>query len=178
MPQKEFESTRFTDEELITTLAEVEMVLNSRPPTYMLCEDLEEPHTPSHLLHGRRIMRLSDHLFDDSDEDFHGEVHNNRLKYFDRTLNSFWKRCRKEYLLELREAHRHYRSNGTPQIVVRDIVVVYADDQPRRQWKLGLIEQVIIGADSEVRAASVRVNKKGKPEVLRSTYTLWRSDTL
>ncbi len=70
-------------------------------------------------------------------------------------MNSFWERWRKEYLLELREAHRYHRSNGSVQIAVGDIVVVYTDDQPRSHWNLGLVEGVMVGADGEIRAATV-----------------------
>ena len=112
-------------------------------------------------------MSLPDHLLENNDdEDFSGQVLNNRLKYLNRTLDSFWKRWRREYLLELREAHRHYRSSGTPQIAVGDVVVVYSDNQPRSNWKLGLVERVEIGADGEVRAASGRVTSKGKTKTL------------
>ena len=62
-------------------------------------------------------------------------------------------------LLELQEA-RHYHSSGTPQIAIGDVVVVYSDNQPRSHWKLGLVEQVEIGADGEMRATSVRVISK------------------
>ena len=37
-------------EELSTIVIEVEMVVNSRPLTYVSLTDLEEPVTPSHLL--------------------------------------------------------------------------------------------------------------------------------
>ena len=41
--------------ELLTAVAEVEMVLNSRPLSFVSTEDIEEPLTPSHLLIGRRV---------------------------------------------------------------------------------------------------------------------------
>ena len=117
-------------------------------------------------MYGRHIMSLPDLLIDDGDEDPDVGALNNRLKYLNRTLDSFWKRWRKEYLLELRKAHRHYHSSGTPQIAVGDVVVVYAEGQPRSHWKLGVIEQLMVGADGEVRAASVRVSNKGRSSTL------------
>ena len=45
-------------------------------------------------------------------------------------------------------------------------MVVYSDNQPRSHWKLGLVERVEIGADGEVRAASVRVTSKEKSKTL------------
>ena len=158
---------KLTYEELLTVLAEVELVLNSRPLTYVSAGDLEEPLTPSHLMYGRRILSLPDHLVNDEEDEFDAhEVVNSRLRYLNRTLNAFWKRWRREYLLELREAHRHCKSSGTSQIITGDVVVVHDENQPRSQWKLGLVEQVKSGADGQVRAVSVRVMTNGKSRLL------------
>ena len=157
---------KLTYEELLTVLAEVELVLNSRPLTYVSADDLEEPLTPSHLMYGRRILNLPDHLLENDEEGFDAQVLSSRLRYFNRTLDSFWKRWRREYLLELFEAHRHFHSTETPQIAVGDVVVVHAEDQPRSLWKLGLVEQLNPGADGEVRAASVKILRKGKAKRL------------
>ena len=50
---------QFSYDELVTVLAEIESVINSRPLTYVSVDDVEEPLTPSHL---RRILDLPDHL--------------------------------------------------------------------------------------------------------------------
>ena len=159
--RKNLSKARLTYEELLTALAEVEFVLNSRPLTYVTSSDLEEPLTPSHLMYGRRIMSLPDCLIDDEDEEVDNEALNSRLKYLNHT--SFWKRWRKEYLLELREAHRHFLSNGTPRIAVGDVVVVYAEGQPRSYW---IIAKLMLGGDGVVRAAAVKVTSKGKSKTL------------
>ena len=156
---------KFSHDELLTALVEIEKVLNSRPLTYISADDLDEPLTPSHLLIGRRLMSYPDHLLTtsyglDSDEE-DGHKLNACLKHLNHSLDSFWRRWRREYLLELREAHRHHHSSGEPQLVEGDIVVVYSDNQPRSCWKLGQIERVFIGADGQRRAATVRVSKNG-----------------
>ena len=115
-------------------------------------------------------MSYPDHLLTadcglDSDEE-HGQRLNARLKHLNYSLDSFWKRWRREYFLELREAHRHHRSSGEPQLVEGDIVVVYTDNQPRSCWKLGWIERMIIGADGQKRAATVRVSNNGRTSTL------------
>ena len=57
----------------MTTLTEVEMILNSRPHalSYVSSDDIEEPLTPSHLIMGRRVLNLLDVVcYGDGDEDY------------------------------------------------------------------------------------------------------------
>ncbi len=49
-------------DELLTAITEVEMVINSRPLSYISADDLDEPLTPSHLIVGRHMMSLPDHI--------------------------------------------------------------------------------------------------------------------
>ena len=53
---------KFSHDELLTMITEVEMVLNSRPLSYFSTNDIEEPLTPSHLLIGQTLMSLPDYL--------------------------------------------------------------------------------------------------------------------
>ena len=52
-------NAKLSHEELSTIVTEVELILTSRPLTYVSTEDLEEPLTPSHLITGRRFSRFS-----------------------------------------------------------------------------------------------------------------------
>ena len=47
-------------------------------------------------------------------------------------------------------------------VAVDDVVVVHTKDQPRAFWKLGRIEEVLVGRDGEVRGAKVRVAGQGR----------------
>ena len=132
-------------DELLTTLTEVEMVLNSRPFSYVSAHDHEEPLTPSHL---RSDCRPSS-------------------RHLNLTLNRFWKRWKHEYLLELREAHRYHIVTDATPVKVGDVVVVHSDNQPRGFWKLARVVQTITGQDGKMRAATVRVaNRQGHPTTL------------
>ena len=44
-----------------------------------------------------------------------------------------------------------------------EAVVVHEDDKKRGEWKMGVIESLVIGKDGIVRGATVRVITKGKP---------------
>ena len=57
---KVLKNVRLTYEEQLTVITEIVLVLNSRPPTYLHFDDVEEPLTPSHLVVGRRLMTLSE----------------------------------------------------------------------------------------------------------------------
>ena len=172
--RKSIGGARLTYDELTTVVAEVEMILNSRPLSYLSSDDIEEPLTPSHLLLGRRVVNLPDVSVADNYEPesitTQGEL-TKRMKQFNRVLQSFWERWRYEYLLELREAHRHYQlsHNVTEPIAVGDVVIVH-DDQPRGQWRLAIVQELMRGIDGEVRSASVKTqSKKGRTD-FKKTY--------
>ena len=156
-------------DELLTALTEVEMVLNSRPLTYVSANDLEEPLTPSHLLIGRRVMSLPEPIpgDDDSDEEVTANQLNRRSRHLNLILNQFWRRWKNEYLLELREAHRHHKGIDAAPVEVGDVVVVHNDSQPRGFWKLARVERTIKGRDGKIRGAAVRIaNNQGQPTTL------------
>ena len=52
--KKTIGKSKISYDELVTTVAEIETILNSRPLTYVSCEEIYEPLTPSHLMMGRR----------------------------------------------------------------------------------------------------------------------------
>ena len=84
-------------DELLTVVTEIESIINSRPLSYTSAGDTEEPLTPSHLLTGRRVLNLPNHLghlCDPGDEDFDIDSSQltRRMKHLSNTLNHFWKR--------------------------------------------------------------------------------------
>ena len=80
---------KLTSYELLTVVTEVEATLNSRPLSYILTEDLEEPLTPSHLLVGRRLGSYPDPFFEVNYKDPKYEVTTDdltrRIRYFLKT---------------------------------------------------------------------------------------------
>jgi len=166
---------QFSLDELVTALAEIESVINSRPLTYVSADDMEEPLTPSHLMVGRRILNLPDHLshLDDlKDEEFSPDSTQltRRMKHLCNTLNHFWNRWRSEYLSELREAHsynaRKQSNSGSPKMSEGDVVIVHDEHLPRGLWKLGRVHSVIKGRDGLIRGAVVKLTNKEGREIL------------
>ena len=130
---------RLTYDELLTSLVEVEMVINARPLTYVSPDDLQEPLTPAHFLTGKRILSLPDGICcgdvpDDEDADLTHDHLTRRMKYVNVVLNHFWKRWQLEYLLDLRESHRqqHASSGGDDGTTINaHDVILLQEDKPR-----------------------------------------------
>ena len=158
--KKTLGKTSVTLTELQTLTVEVEAILNDRPITFVSSDSAdEEPLTPSHLLHGRRITSLPYPVADDdpSDPDY-GSASDMRQRVTTqaRILERFWNRWRHEYLTSLREFHR---TTGTNEQSIKsgDVVLVH-NEGPRSTWKLAVIENLIRGSDGLVRAAHIRTS--------------------
>ena len=149
----------------MTLIVEVEAILNSWPLTYVYPDDVDEPLTPSHLIMGRQLLSIPDGKLAGQPENVNESgALTRRERYLSTLLNPFWKRWRKEYLLELREYHNlSVRRNRVAAIRVGDVVTVPDDAEvlPRSQWRLGKIMKLVEGRDRVIRGAEVRVNSKG-----------------
>lgn len=125
---------KFSYDEMHTAIV---AIINSRPLTFWNADDTEEPLTPSHLLVRRRLLSLPDNLThyadDDPDFDVNSKSLKRRARHLTNVINHFWRRWTKEYLLELREAHRqrHRTVAGTNDVEPGDIVLIHDQDNPR-----------------------------------------------
>ena len=140
------------------------MIINSRPLSYVSTEDLQETLTPSHLLIGHRLFSLPKFTIQENSNDPDFQVgplsvadFTRRLRHLSKTMDQFWKRWRKEYLLELRECHRYGKWTQSPcdPIVIGDIVLVYDQDHPRTFWRLAKVEDLMKGSDGKIRGAII-----------------------
>ena len=118
--KKTLGTAKLTYEELLTATAEVELILNSRPLSYVSMEDIDEPLTPSHLLMGRRLLSLSEANFNKDDPDFDINLDTNdltwRMRHLTNVMNYFWSRWRVEYPIESRESHRVEKRDGNETV--------------------------------------------------------------
>ena len=149
-------------------ISEVEMILslNCRPLSYVSSEDYEEPLTPSHRLRGHRIMSLPNNRSseaEDSDTDVQPQDLDRRRRHLSNVMNHFWKRWRKEYVLELRNLHRNVTQHSSNRVVsIGDVVIVHDEDQPRGKWRIGRVEDLVTGSDVRSGEPLFKLNQGGK----------------
>ena len=94
--------------------------------------------------------------------DYDIDVQPRRMQHLSNILNRFWKRWRNEYLIELRNAHRHQSQNdASTAISIGDVVILHEENQPRGKWRVGKILDLIAGAHTCIRGAVVEVRSKG-----------------
>ena len=165
---------KFTYDELLTAVTEIEAILNSRPLSYVSSGDLEEPLTPFHLINGRRLTNLPDELcFHRIEEEFttisSPVLLNKRMRHLQLTLDRFWKRWRGEYLLSLRERYQYknQRRADHRKISEGDIVIIHEDQTVGGFWRLGKIRELITGLDGQTRGAVVDTVSGGRSSLLR-----------
>ena len=160
---------KLTYDELLT---EVEAIINSRPISYFSSEDLEEPLTPSHLLTGHRILGLPDGsvAVDNDDLDFTIDQQDfqTRVSTLKQALAEFWDRWHNKYLLQLRERCLQTDTGGVPRAPIPgEVVLIQDENQPRTLWKLGRVNDVIVGSDGHTRGATLTTVVNGKQSTLR-----------
>lgn len=161
--KKTIGGVRLACEELMTVIAEVEMILNSRPLSYVSSSEEDEPFTPSHLLHRRRLLSLPDHRFTADLSDLDVELSptdlSKRANHLSNLMNHFWHRWKNEYLIELRDSHRHPGKSSNSTSIEVDVVVVHDEERPRGFWRLARVEGLITGADGFVRGATYKTRR-------------------
>ena len=96
-----------------------------------------------------------------------------RMRHLNVVLNQFWKRWSREYLLELRESHRHQAGTDGPVAVAAGDVVLVQEDKPQAFWKLAQVKELISGRDGKLRGAILAVSsEKGRTTILQRPIQL------
>ena len=141
------------DETLLTLMAEVERIMNSRPLTKCSTDPRDEAVlSPNQLLHMKDGKSLPYGVFDPKD----GYVRR-WWKQAQRLSNMFWKRWIREYLPTLQLRHKWVKLEDNLQM--GDLVLVMDENTPRGQWPLGRITKTRPDRQGNVR--SVEVLSKG-----------------
>ena len=140
-----------TYEQLYTFIVQIEGVINSRPLCYTPNDSEYVAITPSHLLHGRRILDRSVSSMDKSAD------LGTRYKSVKSAIASFWRQFQTDYLLQLRNKERWTPTRQS--VAVGDLVLVSEKFTARCEWEYGVVTRLVSSkADSVPRGAELRLS--------------------
>ena len=140
-----------TFDQLNCILSEVEMIVNNRPLDIVNQEDMS-PITPAELMYGKRLDNLTDPNFkrqEGSKVDFTSMWRSRQV-----TLNSFWKKWSKTYLLNLQI--RQKWKEPSEENLLNKIVLLREDNMNRNEWKIAKIQEVYLSKDGLVRSVGLK----------------------
>ncbi|XP_047124265.2 uncharacterized protein LOC124806978 [Hydra vulgaris] len=156
--RKLLKTGRLSYEEVLTILAEIEVVTNNRPLTFLYEQPGDEPISLNHLVFGKRIS-VKTLLMENS---YKNKDIKMRVVYKNSTLEHFWNRWLSEYLTELREFHKGNNKFGSKNNIKKgDVVIIQDANLVRGLWKLGVIENLLPSTDGQRRAATVQCVSAG-----------------
>ncbi|XP_037034300.1 uncharacterized protein LOC119073091 [Bradysia coprophila] len=140
-------------EMLVTLMAEVENIVNSRPLTYVSLEsDEDEALTPNHFLFG------SSNALKPIGDTTPRDLNRNDWRALQEMTKHFWHRFVLEYLPDLTKRTKWFKS--VEPIKVGDVVLNIDERNPRNEWPKGIVEEVIVAKDGCIRQVMVRFEKK------------------
>ncbi|GFS81739.1 integrase catalytic domain-containing protein [Trichonephila clavipes] len=150
-----------TFEELSTILSEVEVIVNHRPLTYVENDPGEpEPLTPAHFLElGYGDSKYPIHFIKLIDATTAKESYKKRKTYRTLLLKQLWRRWKKQYLLQLKTANHFKTPSVHKNLKLNDVVLVEGNVKSKLLWELGIIKEIFIGRDDNVRSCLVKTFK-------------------
>jgi hypothetical protein len=157
--RKTLGKSSLTFDELNTLLTEIENTLNNRPLSYIEDDTTISPLTPNHLIYGRRVSMFNDEEILNGMK-IQGPTQSlpKKVRHRQKMLIHFQNRCRKEYLLQLRQ-HTKAKRYKDRQVSIGDVVLV--EDQSKRvNRRMGRFVGLIKSKDGEARSARVKVSTK------------------
>ena len=161
-------SHSLNDESLRTLMAEVELIINSRPLTVETISDSksEIPLSTSNLL----TMKTSVVMPPPGEFSKPDAYSKRRWRRVQHIAGEFWSRWRKEFLQSLQV--RQIWKKRIRNFAVGDIVLL-RDDFHRNQWPMARIIGIDADAKNDVRSVTLRVtDKKGGPsQILKRQIT-------
>ncbi|XP_062611017.1 uncharacterized protein LOC134272834, partial [Saccostrea cucullata] len=149
-----------THEVLVTFLAEVSAIINSRPIT-VISTDPENPIilSPALLLTHKDDSQTATQFESDSKLDMK-DIYRAQWKRVQCLSELFWQKWKKDYLHTL-QTRRKWKS-VVPDLTEGSIVLLKDNDVPRQSWPLARIVKVLPSDDGRIRKVIIRVHRDGK----------------
>ena len=90
-------------------------------------------------------------------------------------IERFWRKWKKEYLINLKQSHKMKTSKRSLKINVGDAVSIFEEGLKRRHRKVGKVLRIIRGKDDVIRGAVVQIfnEKTGKGTISRQFQKLF-----
>ncbi|XP_030582792.1 uncharacterized protein LOC115778696 [Archocentrus centrarchus] len=158
-------SAKLTHDVLVTLMAEVTAIVNSRPLT-PVSTDSDQPIilTPAMLLTqkvGTAPVPLGQ---------FNGaDLFRNQWRRVQSLANTFWDRWKKEYINEL-QGRRKWRTER-PNLQEGDVVLLKDSQVKRNDWPVALVTRTFPSQDDKVRKIEVRIVKNGEQRLFLRPVT-------
>ncbi|GFX22741.1 integrase catalytic domain-containing protein [Trichonephila clavipes] len=145
----------------ITADKEVEVIVNHRPLTYVENDPGEpEPLTPAHFLElGYGDSKYPIHFIELIDATTAKESYKKRKTYRTLLLKQLWRRWKEQYLLQLKTANHFKTPSVHKNLKLNDVVLVEGNVKSKLLWELGIIKEIFIGRDDNVRSCLVKTFK-------------------
>ena len=146
-----------THEVLVTFLAEVSAIMNSRPLT-TLSTDPDDPYplSPSLLITQKPDVLVTS---PDAALDFK-DMYRSQWKRVRHLADVFWSKWKVQYLQSLQERRKWQKDRRN--ISVGDVVLMIDKQASRIQWPMGKVVRTFPSADGRVRKAEIRISRDGK----------------
>ena len=143
-------NAKLTYNQLATILIECEGIINSRP-LGMVSDHPDDltPITPAELIIGRKMTHLPDPNPRKTETNL---VHLWRKRQA--TLNAFWKRWQKDYLLN-QDLRKKWHKPANDQLL-NQVVLLKEDNMSRNEWRLARIIQTFPSKDGLIRSVLVK----------------------
>ncbi|XP_039892096.1 uncharacterized protein LOC120736184 [Simochromis diagramma] len=148
-----------THETLVTLMAEVTAIINSRP----LVSVSSDPEAPAVLTPSMLLTQKRDTLTAPSGNFDVNDLSNKHWKRVQALADAFWKRWKTEYLTTLQTQRKW--TTEKPNLQVGDVVLMKDSQVKRTEWPVGLVIKAFPSQDHRVRKVEVKVVKNGTPKV-------------
>ena len=151
--------SKLTYFQLLTSLSNIQLAINSRPLTYRSSSESLEFITPNSFLklHGNSSLTLRGNDNDVWIDDQSQPLLEKTLQLQEEIIENFKKLWYESYLLSLREHSRIlYQNSWENRIKVGDTVLIKAINKPRPFWIMGKVLELVIGFDGKIRSVKLK----------------------
>ena len=156
-----------TFDELKEVFLDVEIALNGRPLSYVE-DDAQLPVLiPYSMLFSQPNILPEREAYHEENPQLR-----RRAKYLTKCKDAIWNRWTKEYLRRLREHHTVTHKDSPCGVEKGDVCLIKDDNKDRNKWKLGIVEEHIVGRDGIVRAVKLRAGKSYLERAVQQLYPL------